>query len=458
MSTPALGPTLTSLSDYLIDVEFEALPAAVVERERWHRLDTLGCALYGATTPWVGRVSRALDRLDERGDAAVFGTEHSVPAARATLVNGTAAHSMDFDDHCQDAGVHAGSATVPPALAFAETADRTVSGREFLTAMTAGVEVGIRSGFGVGYGSVARGWHIAGWTGAFASAATSGFLFELDREQQGHALAVAGSQGCGLLGAQYGADVKRFHMGKAAEAGYLGAALAREGFTGDARIFQERYGAIGPTMSDDYDVSALTAGLGSDYRLLEKLVFKPFPSVGQVHAPVDAVRAVLEQENLDRAAVESVTVRTTPTVKDHVGWAYEPADVMSAQANIQYAVASLLVDGDVTIGSYTESAIGREAIMDRIGDIDVVVDDSLADETFGAVAVVESGGGDRFEYAVEAPRGYPENPLSEGELEAKFRRQAGHVLDGESVDRVVDLVAAVESLPDVTVLVDALRG
>lgn len=452
------GDTLDRLATYLCDLEYGEVPPAVLERERTHVLDTLGCVLYGSTTPWVRKVVRALDRLGETGtgDASVLGLDATVPPARAALINGTAAHSMDYDDHCQEAGVHAGSATLPTALAYAETADRPVSGREFLTALVAGVEVGIRSGFGIGYGSVGRGWHIAGWTGAFAAAATTAKLHGLDHDRTAHALAVAGTQGCGLLGAQYGAEVKRFHMGKAAEAGYLGATLAREGFTGDARIFGDRYGAIGPTMSDDYDVDAVTADLGRRYRLMDKLSLKPFPGVGQVHAPVDAVREVLRREGLGGDDVTAVTVRTTPTVKDHVGWEYEPTDVMSAQANIGYAVATLLLDGEVTVDAYTEAAIRRPAVLERVADVTVVADESLRETTFGSVVEVSTATR-TYEHSVHTPRGYPSNFLSEDELRRKFHTQAEKAVSASSSDALVDLVSTLDAVDDVRVLLDHCR-
>jgi 2-methylcitrate dehydratase PrpD len=450
------GPTLAELGRYVEELSFDDLPEDVVELEKRHVLDTLGCILYGTTTPWVRKVVKTLAATEPEGDASVLGAGPSLSPARAVLVNGTASHSMDYDDHCQDAGVHAGSATIPTALALTETADRIVTGAEFLTAVTAGVEVGVRSGFGIGYGSIRQGWHIAGWTGAFAGATTAGKLAGLTESELVHALAVAGTQGCGLLGAQYGAEVKRFHMGKAAEAGYLGAMLASNGFTGDDRIFQDRYGGIGRTMSDDYDVDAVTSGLGAEYRMLDKLSFKPFPSVGQIHAPVDATREILRTENVSPDEVRRVVVGTTETVREHVGWTYEPRDVMSAQSNIQYAIATLLVDGDVTVDGYERDAIGRPEILRRVEDVHVEVDDALDSETFGATVRVET---DRGEYrnSISTPRGYPSNPMSDEQLLEKFRNQAGKVLDSDDVEAVIDLVFDVENLDDVSELVGVLE-
>lgn len=447
------GTSLERLAEYIYDLQYDDIPSEVLNRERAHILDTLGCILYGSTTPWVQKVIGTFDRLDETGTVSVLGTDAGVPPARAALVNGTASHSMDYDDHAQEAGIHAGSATVPTALAVAESLDRPIDGQEFLTAVTAGVEVGIRSGFGIGYGSVSRGWHIAGWTGAFAAATTVGKLFELPKDQLAHALAVAGTQGSGLLGAQYGAEVKRFHMGKAAEAGYVAAGLAREGFTGDTKIFQDRYGAIGRTMSDDYNIEEITAGLGSRYRIMDKLSLKPFPSVGQIHAPVDAIRGILEGEQIEPQEVENVVIYSTPTVKDHVGWEYEPTDVMSAQANIQYAVATLLVDGEVTIDAYTEEAIRRPEVLDRIEDISVVADDSLEATTFGSVVEVTTDDG-TYENAVDTPRGYPEKFLSTDEIRAKFRNQAMKAVPEEDVDVLIDIISDIKSIDDIRIMVE----
>lgn len=143
-------------------------------------------------------------------------------------------------------------------------------------------------------------------------------------------------------------------------------------------------------------------------------------------------------------------IQTTRTVKDHVGWGDEPTDGMAAQANVRYA-AILLVVGRLTVEIFTAKAIDRPAVLERIGDVAVVVDEGLAYETLGTIAEVEAGG-ERHERAVETPLGYPENPLPKTTLEAKFRRQAGHVLDAAAVDRTIELVDDLQALDDVTAM------
>lgn len=462
--TTELGAVTGELASYLSELTYDDLPAEVADVERWHVLDTLGCVLYGSTTPWVRKVVAALESMGESGDASVVGTDASFSPARATLVNGTASHSMDFDDYCQDAGVHAGSATVTSALSYAETADEPVSGREFLAAVAAGVETSIRTGYGIGRGSLLRGWHIAGWTGAFGAAATTAVLAGLSQEHAGHSLALAGTQGAGLMGAAYGSEVKRFHMGKAAESGYLGTVLAEQDFTGDTHIFEERWGSIGTTMSEDYDPDAVTEELGRCYHLLDKLSFKPYPSVGQVHPAADAVYDLLTEHDLDGDDVAGVTLRLTQAAKEKSGWPFEPRDVMSAQANMQYAVGALLVDGELTIESYTPEAIRRPAVLDAIEDrLELVVDDSLdvGDPSFArynTVAEVTTTDGNRYTAEMSIPRGFPQNPMTDEELTEKFRRQAAYVLDEDAIDACLDFVLSIEEQDDVARLVDVVDG
>lgn len=452
------GEVTAKLSEFITDLSYDDIPEEALELERWHILDTLGCILYGSTTPWVRKVVTALEELGETGTASALGTDASFSPARASLVNGTASHSMDFDDYCQDAGVHAGSATVTTALAYAETADRPVTGREVLTAVAGGVETSIRTGYGIGRGSLLRGWHIAGWTGAFGAAATTGALTNLSRDHMNHALALAGTQGAGLMGAAYGSEVKRFHMGKAAESGYLGAVLAAQDFTGDTRIFEERWGSIGTTMSEDYDAEAVTRNLGEEYELLKKLSFKPYPSTGQVHPPADAVKQILCEQGLTGEDIKRVVIRVTEAAKEKAGWEFEPLDVMSAQANMQYAIGTLLVDGEVTIESYTQEAIKRPEVLDAIDNlIEIVVDDSLevgdpSYARYNTVVEITTLEDETYTAEMSIPRGFPQNPMTEEELTEKFRQQAAYVLEPDAIDDCLNFVLTLEEQEDMSEL------
>lgn len=457
-SNSEVGKTTEALSEYIQEESYDQLPANVVDLVQWQILDTIGCMLYGSTTPWVRKVHRAIDNLEGGGEATVIGNDLQASPARAALINGTASHALDYDDYTQEAGLHASACIIPPALAYSEVADRTVSGKEFLTAIAVGDEVGCRSGYGIGFGSLRGGLHIAGWTGAFAGAATSGKLYDLETVEMANALGLAGTQGAGLTGAHAaGADVKRYHMGKAGESGYLGVALAEEGFTGDTMIFEDRHGSIGPTMSDDYDIPAVIEDLGSRYVTGEVLTLKPYPIIGGIHTSVDAVKDILEENDLTPDDVQHITVYQNETHKRHIGWEYEPRGVMAAQANIQYAVATFLEDGDVTVEAFTDEAIRRPNVLDRIESIDVEVDDSLEDHKFGTIVELQTTAGDEYRESLFEPPGIPPNRLSDEKLLDKFENQASKVLSDDDVQNVVDFVLNIEEQEDITELFDYLN-
>lgn len=454
------------LADFAIETSYEDLPDDVVERVRRHVIDEIGCILYGSTLPWIQQIGRAFENLGEANDvgaegtATIIGRSVSTTPRTAVLLNGTAGHALDYDDHCQDAGVHAGSATIPAALAFSETTGRNVTGEEFLTAVAVGDEIGIRSGYGIGFGSLRGGLHIAGWTGAFAGAATTGKLWGLDHDQFGHALGLAGTQGCGLTGAHSsGADVKRFHMGKAAESGYIAAALADQSFTGDRRIFDDRHGGIGRTMTNNFDLDQVTDGLGDTYRIMDKLSFKTFPSIGMIHAQVDAVHEILGDHGLETGDVDHVVVGVGEIIKSHVGWDYEPTGVMAAQSNTQYAIATYLEDGEITVDSYTDQAIRRPNVVERTNDVEVVVDEEINDlnpGSFGATVRLTTRSGETYTNTVMSPRGFPENPIPDDDLLEKFRNQAGYVLGADEIDRLLTILLNIEEQDDVGELIDIL--
>ena len=105
---------------------------------------------------------------------------------------------------------------------------------------------------------------------------------------------MAATQAGGLMAAQYGAMVKRFHAGRAAESGLYAAALAKRGFTGIADVFEDRYGNFLNTFADEFNRSHLEEGLGEQWEIMN-VGFKWYPACGSSHTSVDAVLRLREQ-------------------------------------------------------------------------------------------------------------------------------------------------------------------
>lgn len=471
MSATSTGvPDVNSeLAEFIVELSYDTIPSEIVRTEKFHILDTLGCMIYGSTTPWVTRFVSALEATEDGGSSTVVGQDTGVTPRSAVMLNGASAHSMDYDDYCLDGGIHAGSATVPPALALAER-DESIGGKDTVTAVTAGVETGIRVGIGIGrQGGIAKGFHIGGWTGAAAAAATTGKLLGLTVDQQRHAIAMSLSLGAGLLGAARGANIKRFHMGRAAESGYLAAHLALHSAQGDTEIWERTWGSLYALAGEGFNPEGVVERLGDEYAITDKLCIKPFPSIGTIHPSVTTVSELIKEHDIESEDVAHIRVFVTKNVEEKVGRDYEPIDVMSAQGSLKYALAAYLEDNELSIHDYTEEAIQRKDVINRTHNIDVVVDESLG--TLGAYDFMDdtpykrsrrvrlaltTTDGETYERIGDIPNGWPNNPLSEAKIRKKFRNLTRPVFDRDQVSTLQDSILGLENVESMTSLLSTL--
>jgi 2-methylcitrate dehydratase PrpD len=322
-------------------------------------------------------------------------------------------------------------------------------GRDLLTAIVAGYEVGTRVGNAATTALFLNGFHPQGTSGAFTAAATAGRLLGLDAERMQHALGITGSMAAGLMAAQEGAMVKRLHAGRAAESGMRAAQLAERGFTGITDILEAPYGGFLSALSRTPIPARLTAGLGETWEVLNT-GFKMYPSVTSIHSALDALRHIMATQGLAAADIKRIEVGCGHMTYVHTAWPYRPAGVTAAQMNIFYGLAVTALHGEATAAFYAEEFLEDPAILGFIPRIAVAEDPEL--EAKGAAfrhacrMVVHAKGGGRFRHEILNRRGSPENPVSTAEVEAKFRANVATCLPGREADRVVALVAGFEAL------------
>ena len=151
----------------------------------------------------------------------------------------------------------------PAAFALAEArAGGVKSGRDLITALVAGYEVGIRAGLACKGGMFKSGFHNQGTTGVFVAAAAAARMLRLNAQQTRHALGIAGSQAAGLMAVQDGAMTKAFHSGRAAQSGVYGALLAQSGYTGIPDVLDGAYGTFFSAFLDDWSPAGFDRGAG----------------------------------------------------------------------------------------------------------------------------------------------------------------------------------------------------
>jgi aconitate decarboxylase len=450
------------LAEFVGGLRYERIPQEVRARLKLLMLDSLGCALFGADLEWSRILRRTVAAVDTSQGATVWGTSERLSAPHAALVNGTAVQGFELDDVHRQGVLHVGAVTLPALFAAVETMDGHFTGRDLLRAAVAGYEVGPRVGMCMGQEHIGQGWHSGATVGVFSAAAGASAALGLSAEQTVHALGIAGTQSAGLMAAQYGAMVKRMHAGRSSQSGLYGALLAREGFTGIVDVFESEYGGFCTTFSrsqDRFRLEELTAGLGERWETL-RISLKFYSCVGSNHTTLDAIRTMQARHPFGPADVERIVVHGSQVTMDHVGWKYRPEGLTSAQLNLPFCVATLLIEGDCFVDQFTDAIVADAARMTLAEKVQVQHDAAITarGSRFRHMVRVEVHlkDGTRMQETVEAPRGSETSFASEAEVVAKFLKLAAHAVSTPAAERIVDLVLHLERVENASEVVRAL--
>jgi aconitate decarboxylase len=392
----------------------------------------------------------------------VWGTSQKLSSPHAALVNGTQVQGFELDDVHRDGVLHCGAVTLPAAIAVAES-HAQLSGAELLAAAIAGYEIGPRVGRCMGQEHIGQGWHSGATLGVFSAAAGAAVALRLDAAHAVHALGIAGTQSAGLMAAQYGAMVKRMHAGRSAQSGLYGALLAQQGFTGILDVFEAPYGGFCTTFSrshDRFNMDALSASLGAEWEAM-RVALKFYSCVGSNHTTLDALRDIRARRPFTLAELDKIVVHSSRVTADHVGWQYRPEGLTSAQLNLPYCVATLLLEGDVFVDQFTEAAVHDAGRMELSKKVTVVEDPAI------------TARGARFRHMVrvdvhlrngtvehetrEAPRGSEHSFAPAADIVEKFRKLTRAVMPKGQQDALIEAVLGLEKLADSRELIGLLR-
>jgi 2-methylcitrate dehydratase PrpD len=429
--------------------------------------DIIGIALAASGMEPARIVGEVIEGWGGEERASAIGRSSRYPTASAALLNGTLAHALDFDDTHLPSVLHPSATVVPAALAAAEAAG--ASGRDLLAAVAAGDELVVRVGM-AGYDPdlgnsifFEKGLHATSIAGTMGAALAAAMVYGLGEEEIGHSVAISASMGAGIIEAnRTGGTVKRVHCGWAAHAGITAAELAARGLTGPPTVFEGRFGFLQAYLDDRADAEALTRGLGKDWELT-RIFFKPYPANHFTHAGIDAA-IKLREEGLEIEEIEVIELGVATAVLRTIVQPEEekarPQTGYAAQFSGPFTVATALVGGGglgVSLDDFTDEDVKDLAKLDLASRVRCVADaecDRIFPNQFPAVLRVRLKSGEVREARVSHNRGGPENPLSDEELEVKFRTNAGRVLPGE---RVEELRSALEALEGSETVEDLMR-
>ena len=458
--TPAGKPGATAqFGAWASTLHYDAIPREVLEHAGLCLLDGLGCGLFGSTQPWGGIAAQVAVELSGGGPSTLWGHERSASPTDAALVNGTAIHGFEIDDIHLRSLMHPGAVTIPATLALAEA--RHKGGREFLTAMVAGYEIGLRVGVCAGIPHQMKGYHPTGTAGCLGAAASAANILGLSPGHTTNALAIAATQAAGLYCAvRTGAMTKRLHAGRAAQAGVLAALLAERGFTGSPDVLEAPDAGFMSTLAESPDLTPFVQSLGREWET-PQVGFKVYAACASAHTIIDALDAMMKR-GLTAANLDRLTLSMSRIGVNNVGWEYRPSTVVASQMNGYFAAAVKLLDGQSFIDQYREDRVADPAIIRVIAKVEIKHDPELdiagAAKRHAVKAHARAVDGRTWDETVEQRRGSPEHPLTRAEIERKFRRTAGAALAANAVRRLLDMVGQLERETDVRTLGSILKA
>ncbi|MEX2356306.1 MAG: MmgE/PrpD family protein [Thermaerobacterales bacterium] len=438
------------LASYAAEIRFEDLPDEVVHAAKRAILDSLGCSIGGARVKQGRFLVDFFSSMGGRPEGLVLATGQKLPLTHAAHINAALANVLDFDDTLGEG--HLGATIVPPALAAAGM--KKVTGAELLAAVTAGYEVSARIGTAIRPSPerfrLVRG---LGTFQVFGAVSAVGHLLNLDSETMRSAFGIAGANAPVPSVYKEGFDDRpvawvKNNFGWSAQGGVLGALMAQRGYRGQRSFLDGERGFWRIAGSDRCDFDLMTAGLGSEYRVLDNQ-FKPYSCCRYHHSVLDGVRTLMDRTGGDE--VTGVEVRTIWRVGEHMD--PRPQDLTDGQYSLPYQIAGHLSGRAERFDWMLRSQLDDPELLKLADRVAYVADDAMEDQfqsvrQLSAAVVMRTAAGEWSE-TVPHPWGSPANPISDADLERKFRHLTGPALGESAAQLLVDLIWNLDSVGDV---------
>jgi len=436
------------LASFAAKLRYEDLPPEVAERAKRLIFDITGNIIRARndaeSTP---SLISAVEKLGlAQGKCSVMGDDASYAPTAAALINGTLAHSLDFDDTHAEGSIHSSAPIVPAALAAAEMCD--ASGKELIAAVVAGYEVQIRLSLALNpTAHYDQGFHPTATCGVFGAAAAAGKLLSLDAKAIQSAFGIALSQAAGTMEfLTEGAWTKRSHVGQAAQNGLICAVMAGEGFQGPEEAFEGRYGFL-HAYSPKSEPDKVIAGLGETWETM-RIAVKPYPSCRYSHAAIDGIISLMKEHGFSASDVEEVEIGVPETGWKIIGGPDDktnPKSIVDGQFSMPFCAAVALREGGLSWDDY-KTHLNDETTRALTAKVSTVVDERAQAEfpaNMSGVTRIRTAKGE-YEAFVVVPRGEPDNFLADDEFRAKFNGLCVPYLGEDKALRLADQLLALE--------------
>jgi len=440
-------------------------PIEVRKKAVEHVKDGIAVMLAGSRMECAKKLAEFVHEKGGEGSSTLVGFNFRSSPSDAALVNATSGHADDYDDTQLSASpdriygllTHPTVPVLGAALAIGEEVG--CSGKEFLEAFVAGIEVECKLAEAIKPEHYRRGFHTTGTIGAFGAAAASSRLLGLDEEELRSALGITASMSSGIR-ANFGTMTKPLHAGMAASNGVTASKLAERGFTADRNSLDGRWGFMN-ILGDGADPEKIMGRLGRPYTLIHPGVsIKMYPCGSLGQPSMDTLLEIVSEEDLKPEDIREIVLRAGPNILEPLRYK-QPINGLQAKFSLQFGLACILVKRRAGIREYTTEVVNSPELRDAMRKVKTILDPKLAGmgtDKMRSVFEVELQDGRVLSRVADTARGTPEKPLKDAELDDKFRECASFVLKEDGIDQVLKMIRRIEEISNIKELTALLTG
>lgn len=440
---------LTAFTEMMAAEVLKATPtdneAALREAKRGI-LDFLASAFAGREDAGTIKLLQAIEAEGGHPVTPLIGQNKRASRRQAALLNGFMGHALDYDDVHSDVRGHP-SSVILPAL-FALSSSRDISGKQFLNAYIIGVEIMSRLGQAIGTASYLKGWHNTSLLGGVAATFAGAQLLGFTAVETQNAVGIAVSQAGGLR-VQFGTQMKPLHAGLAAQQAVQSVEWTQQDFHGSDATLDSKIGLLhvyGGKEADEPVRTALTEDWGKSWRIADPgLWFKRNPFCSAASHGADAALE-LAQLHLNSATIQKVEI-IFPPGGDAALIHTRPKTGEHGRFSIEYVVALALLGQPFTIGNFGTTTVSVEAEklmgkMSRSYDAEHKPDAQAIPKGRFTIVRLTLTDGSIHSREVCVPKGSPQAPLTDTELESKWRESAP---DQDKAERILQTIQDLEN-------------
>ena len=429
-----------TLARFIVNNKYSDVPQKVRHEAARSFLNWVGCAVGASRHDTVERALAALSEFSGPREATVLGRGDRLDVMLAALMNGTTSHTFDFDDTHLKTVIHPSGPVASALLALAER--KRMSGADFLHAFILGVEAECRIGNSVYPSHYDVGWHITATTGVFGAAAAAGRVLGLTEQQMTWALGIAATQSSGVR-EMFGTMCKPFHPGNAARNGLLAAFLASKNFTSAEQGIEGRRG-FANVLATARNYAEITEKLGETWEISLN-TYKPYACGIVEHPAIDGCIQLRNEHKLKAEVIEGISLAVHPLVLELTG-KKTPQTGLEGKFSVYHSSAVAVIHGAAGEEEYSDEVVRDPKVIALRDKVTATVDKAMREDQVRVT--IRLKGGKTLEKYVEHAVGSLGRPMSDADLEAKFRAFCAGILSKPETDKLVRLCWDIGKLDD----------